>query len=232
MKTLEQIVSDARIVLGSAWVREQKTVVPEAADIALGNKAGEFEGVVLYADMKGSTDLVHGYKDYFAAEIYKIFLMSVCEVLKRNNGTISSFDGDRVMSVFIGGSKCSDATKAALQVNAVIRRLNDLIKEKYSSVEYRIDYAIGIDISKLFAVKTGIRGDNDLAWIGDAANIAAKLSEIRGRNGKAFVTDRVFERMNNQSKYSSAANTQCMWTVIPQKVFGMSVYESTWYWDF
>ena len=110
--------------------------------------------------------------------MYKIYLHTVSEVLRANNGVITAFDGDRVMGVFIGDSKCSSSAKAGLQIYAAVKKLNEQIVSVYPNSRYAIDYAAGIDVSDLFVVRTGIRGSNDLAWIGTAANNAAKLSEM------------------------------------------------------
>lgn len=231
-KSFDEIIGSARQVLKTDWHRSDRVVVPESTDIGLGNDAGCFEGTVLYVDMRGSSELVHGYKDYFAAEMFKVFLMAACDVIKNNSGVITSFDGDRVMAIFIGSAKCSNATKSALQIHAIIRKINEEIKIKYPASDYQIDYAAGIDVSKLFVVKTGIRGENDLAWIGDAANLAAKLSEIRDLQGKTFITERVYERMNDDSKYSTASKDVCMWTLSEKKLFDQRIYGSTWWWNF
>jgi class 3 adenylate cyclase len=45
------------------------------------------------------------FKDWFAAEIYKSYLISACRIIRDNGGEITAFDGDRVMAVFIGNMK-------------------------------------------------------------------------------------------------------------------------------
>jgi len=46
---------------------------------------------------------------------------------------------------------------------------------------------VGIDTSALFVARIGVRNDNDLVWVGRAANYAAKLTEIPEDN-TVFVT--------------------------------------------
>ena len=114
MKTLAEIESEIVQILKTNWKRRKGQKVPEAEDVQLGNDAVEIEGTVLYADLKDSTGLVLGYKDWFAAEVYKCYLRVACEIIRNNGGTISAFDGDRVMAVFIGDSKNSNAAICAL----------------------------------------------------------------------------------------------------------------------
>ena len=67
------------------------------------------------------------------------------------------------------------------------------IVELYPKTEYKIKQAVGVDTSKLFVARTGIRGSNDLVWVGRAANYAAKLSALRDGNSLAVITKDVFD---------------------------------------
>ena len=232
MLTLNEIRHKVAEIFRTNWGRRKGMCVPESDSLQLGNDAVIIEGAVLYADLKESTNLVNEYKDYFAAEVYKAFLITACSVIKKNDGAITSFDGDRVMAVFIGDRKCSNATKCGLQLFSAVKVINEELARQYPSCAYRIDYAAGIDVSNLFVARTGVRGANDLAWIGNAANIAAKLSEIRGQVGKTFITERVFTRMSDISKFSSPDRQRCMWSPLDMNILGQRVYQSNWWWDF
>lgn len=234
MKTSNEILRQVGAILKSNWTRRAGRVVPTANSVELlNNSAVEIEGAVLYADLAGSSKLTQEFKDYFVAEIYKSFLFATSEVIKNNAGEITAFDGDRVMAVFVGDSKCSNAAKAALQILAIVRQINDLIASKYPTSNYRINYGVGMDCSNLFVVKTGIRNDNDLAWIGDASNVAAKLSNIRSLSGHSFMTKRMFNRLSENVKYSFSNGVKtCMWNETSEIILGHNVYQSTWYWGF
>lgn len=231
MKSSTDIQNDVNSFLKTRWIRRKGCKVPEAEDLCLGNDAVELEGAVLYADLRDSTTLVRQYKDFFAADIYKSFLCATCDVIRNNEGVITSFDGDRVMAVFVGNSKCSDAARAGLQIHFIINKVNEQIKSAFPSTDYSIKYATGIDVSSLFVVRTGVRGANDLAWIGNAANVAAKLSEMSREFDRTFITQRLYERLNNQSKYGGK-NHECMWKCTSEIVEGESIFASAWYWKF
>ena len=234
MKSSQEILEKVRAFLNTQWQIHNCQEVPDASRITLDADAGEFEGAVLYADMAASSDLVRTYSKQFAARLYKIFLYSICETIRNNAGSITSFDGDRVMAVYIGNCKCSDAARTALQIKYTVNELNEVLKKEFSNDSFMIDYAVGVDVSNLFVVKTGIWGDNYLAWIGNAANVAAKLSEIRNRPAKSFITKRLFDRLNDDSKYSESKERGklCMWNRAGFEILGQSVYESNWYWNF
>jgi len=115
MKTLSEIASAIDEILATDWVRRAGQQIPTTEDVKLGNDAVELDGAVLYADLVESTALVNSVKDSVAAEMYKVYLYSACELIRNNGGQITAFDGDRVMGVFIGEKKDDSAAKCALQ---------------------------------------------------------------------------------------------------------------------
>jgi class 3 adenylate cyclase len=111
--TSEDILKEIRAIFGKKWNTREGRQVPEAEDIALGNDAVTLSGTVLYADMADSTGLVNGFRPWFAAEVYKAYLLGACRVIRNHGGEVTAFDGDRVMAVFLGDSKNTTAVKAA-----------------------------------------------------------------------------------------------------------------------
>ena len=71
--------------------------------------AVKLDGTVLYADLDDSTNLVDSYEPEFAAKIYKAYLSCAAKVIRSEGGEITSYDGDRIMAVYIGDSKNSSA---------------------------------------------------------------------------------------------------------------------------
>ena len=230
MKTLSELETGIVEILKTQWKKRSGLKVPEADDVRLGNDAVELEGTVLYADLEDSTGLVLGYKDWFAAEAYKCYLMAACELIRNNGGTITAFDGDRVMAVFIGESKNSDAARCALQINYIVQKvINVKIKEQFKDTSYQLSQAVGIDTSNLFIARTGIRGSNDLVWVGRAANYAAKLCSLREGNYNSYITEEAFNRLTEKSKYGGDPKS-LMWEKVMWKEKGIAVYRSSWWW--
>lgn len=228
MKTLSDILIDAKSVLGNRWKKRDARQVPSVDDISLnGNESAELDAVVLCADMNGSTQMVRGYKNWFSAEMYKLYLHSVSEIVKNNQGTVTAFDGDRVMAVYVGNQKHTDATRTAMQIVFVVNKLNQLISEQYKDVSFRIKHSIGIDSSSLFAIRAGVRGANDIVWVGEAANIAAKLTSVDDPDYQIYITKRVYDAASDVVKFTDGKN---MWTGINELIFGRQVLKTNWWW--
>ena len=123
MKNLNEITSEITQIFRTNWSVRNGGKVPEAQDIKLGNDAVKINATVLYADLKESTKMVNEYKKTFSAEVYKSYLTACCELIKNIDGVITSFDGDRVMAVYIGDSKNTNAVKTALQINYMVLKV-------------------------------------------------------------------------------------------------------------
>jgi class 3 adenylate cyclase len=231
MKSSQDILKEVKDIFATKWKTRDGQKVPEAEDIQLGNDAVTLEGTVLYADMADSTGLVNNYKSHFAAEVYKAYLVAACNIIRNNNGEITAFDGDRVMAVFIGGSKNSSAAKAALQINYIVSETNAALKQQYPSSSYVLRQYIGIDTSPLYVARTGIRNSNDLVWVGRSANYAAKLSSLGNASYSIYITEDVFDRLSDETK-NGGNPRQCMWQKSMWQEKGIAVYRSNWWWKF
>ena len=223
--------AETKSIFTAKWTERDGLVVPEAKDVGLGADAVKLDGTVLYADLAESTQLVDGYLPWFAADVYKAYLHSAARIIKHNGGEITAYDGDRIMAVFNSPTKNTSAARAALGLNYfVVKILNPQVRQQYPTIDpsFSIRHAAGIDTSPLFVARTGIRGSNDLVWVGKAANYAAKLCSLREGDYATWITDRVFARLSNELKTSS--DGRAMWEQRTWTKTAMTVYRSNWYW--
>ena len=224
----DDLNSLVRQMFREQWTTRSGRVVPEPEDLGLGNDAVIIEGTILYADLDDSTDLVNRWKPAFAAEVYKSFLSCAARIVRAEGASITGFDGDRIMAVFMGDGKNTAAARTALKINhAVLNIINPALQDQYPRSEYEVRHHVGVDTSQLFVARTGIRGANDLVWVGRAANYAAKLS---ARSGPATqITSDVYSQLNQDAKIGS--DGQNIWTQqIAREIGGSVIYTSDWYW--
>ena len=225
----DDLNSEVFKILRETWTTRLGRTVPEPEDLKLRNDAVKIDATVLYADLDESTDLVNSNAAEFAAEIYKIYLACAARIIRNEGGVITGYDGDRIMAVFIGRSRNSAAARTGLKINhAVLKIINPAIRSVYRNSTYSVKHQVGIDSSVLFASRTGIRGANDLVWVGRAANYAAKLS---ARAGPATqITAVVYERLNKGTKFGP--NGENMWVEGRAREIGNGkIYTSTWFWS-
>jgi class 3 adenylate cyclase len=133
------------------------------------------------------------------------------------------------MGVFFGETKCTDAVRAGLKINGAVNGIiQPKLKESYPNTKYVMKHVVGIDVSNVLAIKAGIRNSNDLAWIGKAANHAAKLTG-QDASSPTWITDKVYDVMTDAVKYSSGdpkVNMWKQWKWTSQN--NRRIYSSTW----
>ena len=229
MALADDLNSQVVQIFREQWTTRSGRVVPEPDDLALRNDAVLLDGTVLYADLDESTDLVNKKKPEFAAEVYKAFLGCAARIIRAEAGEITGYDGDRIMAVFIGDGKNTAAARTGLKINhAVLEIINPALERQYPNGRYTVKHQVGIDTSQLLVARTGIRGANDLVWVGRAANYAAKLS---ARSGPATqITAEVYNSLSRNAKIGSDGRN--MWTRhTAAEIGGATVYASTWRWE-
>src|SRR6202044_1804867 len=127
----DDLASEIDDILEQPWDVREGTVIPENDDVALAGGAVKLEVTMLYADLVDSTEIAI-YDHRVAARVFKSFLASCTKIIRYREGEIRSFDGDRVMGVFIGKSKNTSAAKAALNINyAFLKLLKQRLEARY-----------------------------------------------------------------------------------------------------
>jgi class 3 adenylate cyclase len=218
-------------IFAESWQHRGGRVVPDPEDLALGNEAVEFDrATVLYADLVGSTDLVDTKKWHFSAEVYKTYLYCAAKLIREEGGAVTAYDGDRVMGVFIGEMQSTPAARCALKINYAVQQIiNPALKAQYPNSTYTVKQRVGIDTSPIRTARTGVRGGNDLVWIGRAANHAAKLAALSG-DKSTWITEDVFKQLNKVAKYGGVNDT-LMWDKYTWNAMGnQTIYGSDWWW--
>lgn len=200
MSVADDIKENSKSTYGTNWTVRKGTVVPEAKDLKLSNDAVHFEtATVLYADLDGSTGLVESKKWEFSGQVYKTFLYAASRLIRKHGGSIVSYDGDRVMGVFISERQRNEAVSCALEINYAVKNLVQPELNNKWSTDFKIRHIVGIDTCEMRVARTGVRGDNDLVWIGNAANLAAKLTALSADN-PTWITKRVYDFLADPQK--------------------------------
>ncbi|KQP01417.1 hypothetical protein ASF30_02025 [Leifsonia sp. Leaf264] len=219
-------------ILATPWNSENARVVPKTEDVAQRDGAKLIEATFMYADMADSTLLVKRYKKEFAARVVRMYMRASVDCIRNRGGHIRSFDGDRVMGVFIGDRRRNDAVEAALNLSWVVDQvINPKLKAwlaRSNSATWSVAHRSGIDDGETLIVRGGARNNSDLVSIGNAPNIAAKLSGIRGESGSITITSRVYDVLSEGNKMSGDT---AMWKKRDEAAVGphaVSTYSCGW----
>lgn len=215
MALVDELTLKVREFVRDAWGEiPNGYVVPSADSLTFGNTGVRIDATVLYADIRGSTAMVDELIDTLAAEYYKAFLHCCAKIVQASNGTITAYDGDRLMAIFVGEDQAKNAISAALKISgAVSQIINPEFLAVYQHVHSPLTHTVGIDCGTLLAAKTGVRVDSDLVWVGPAANYAAKLNSFDGLDGRFPVraTARVIERSGGLLSFVKLTDQTSLW---------------------
>ncbi len=164
LTTKEELITEIKTVYKEQWTTRDGNVVPADSSIKLSNDAVKIKGAVLYADIADWTKMVAGQTAGGAAEIYKAFLRCAARIILAEGGTVTAYDGDRVMAVFVGDGKETTAVRVALKINWAVKNIvvteRNAFCNKTSALV--LNHVVGVDTSDLFVARTGVRGSNDL----------------------------------------------------------------------
>jgi class 3 adenylate cyclase len=231
MGLLADLQNEVRSIFAAQWSVTNGHVIPDPEDLTLSNDARYFKkATVLYADLSGSTNLVNNQPWSRAGEIYKSYLSCAARVIRSLGGDITAYDGDRIMAVFLGDNHTSNAAKCGLQINWAVREIvNPALKRQYPDCNYDVKQVVGIDTSEIRAARIGVRGGNDLVWIGRAANYAAKLTECRN-DYPTWITEGAYNDLVEWARFGGTPR-RWMWQEFKWETMNnIKVYGSTWWW--
>lgn len=212
MALKEDLVTEVRETFTSRWDEQTTNGIPNAEDLRLGNHAKDLQSAtVLYADLNGSTSMVDTKNWSFSAEVYKTYLRCAARIIRFEQGEVTAYDGDRVMAIFSGENKNTRAVRAAMKIHHAVKTIiNPELKAYYASSDFEVQHVVGVDTSQLRAARIGVRGYNDLVWVGRAANYAAKLTTLSEK--PLWITKDVYDVMADEVKIHSQSKI-IMWTL-------------------
>jgi class 3 adenylate cyclase len=214
MALWERVRNRVRMIIAEPWRTRRSFGAPETENVQLRGGGVEVQATMLYADLADSTILASYGNPQVAAKVIKAFLGPVVDVIRHSGGHIRSFDGDRVMAVFVGPRNIDRAVRAALQINQVVHYLIrpgvEAAFPHLAQAGFRLHHGVGVDHSPVLAVRAGVRDNNDLTWIGRAPNVAAKLSGERDTRFATFITDTVYQGLSTAQRMT--ADGVNMWT--------------------
>lgn len=232
MALKDELAAEIADILTQAWDLRDGQVVPTTDTVALAGGGVKLDATMLYADLADSTELAM-WDRRVTARICKAYLACASRIIRHHGGEIRSFDGDRVMGVFIGGYKNTNAAKCALKINWMfLKLLKPKFEAKYEALRngtYKLAQTVGVDTSEVLIVRAGVRNNNDLIWIGRAPNVAAKMSGIRQSPYFSFLTKEVYSRLADEAKFGADGREMweaCNWNAGPVK----DLYRSSWTW--
>jgi len=231
----EDLIAARDAIVASDFEVRDGQVVPQTKDVGY-NQAVKLHASYLYADMVDSSGLVGISPKETVGKVFRLFLDLSVRIIRERGGHIRSFDGDRIMGIFIGDRRFDASVKSAMQIKwACDNIIQPEITRRYKSIreaDWKIKPGSGIASGPAFIVRGGVRqSSSDLVSIGPPPNLAAKLSDKREDPYHLRIGEHTYKNLTDAGRMSKAVN---MWQgPYPMTLGGKSYkyYRSSYYWS-
>lgn len=158
------------------------------------------DATALFVDIRDSSKLIDAHNRPALAKIYRSFISEVIAIMNGNqNCKFINIDGDCVSGVY-ETPQMSDIDRVfedSYTISSLIDILNCKLKKKKIT---EIKIGIGMDYGRLLLIKSGFSGSglNEVAWMGDALNTAAKLCNKANKEYpyKILLSSNIYQNLN------------------------------------
>ncbi len=149
-------------------------ILKNPALLQLGGRRQEV--TVLFADIKGFTNMSANMSPEEVVEVLNLFFTEMVDLVFEYQGTLDKYVGDALMAVFGVPVPLPDAATRAVQCAASMqRRLAELQAEGRTPIQ---GMRLGINTGEAIVGNIGSDKRMDFTVIGDAVNVAARLQEL------------------------------------------------------
>lgn len=159
----------------------------------------------LFIDIRGSSQLPDIHTRPVLGKIYRAYISECVAVINENPNCREVFiSGDCVSGIFNSPYKndIDSAFETAARLCSLVHVLNwQLEKKGYATIEC----GVGLSYGRALMIKAGYKGSgiNDIVWMGDVVNEAAKLCHMGNKNGLQMVQIANDVRFNLKEQYQN-----------------------------
>jgi len=137
---------------------------------------------VLISDIRGFTELTSSQPPERLVGILNEYFTAMAGIIFGNQGSLDKYVGDAIVAVFGGhipqANPTSSAVKASIDMVDRMIRLNEGWSKAYD--RFSMEIGIGIDTGEVFIGNVGSPERMEFTVLGDAVNVASRLSELAG----------------------------------------------------
>jgi len=171
-------------------------------EIKLEEKGGEDKEVtILFADIRGFTNMAHQVPATNVVEMLNEYFELMVNIVFQYGGTVDKFIGDEVMVLFGAltdvDHPVDQAIRCAFHMHGALALFN---KERKGKMEQPIRIGIGINTGDVVVGAIGSSRSMQYTCIGDAVNIASRLTSI-AKPKQTIISEDTFKKLRNEPKY-------------------------------
>ena len=176
-------------------------VMSERVDLGLGGQ--EQEVTVLFADIRGFTSLTERSRAHDIVTLLNDYFEPMVDVIFKHSGILDKFIGDAIMAIWgPPESQHHDARRALAAAQEMQVRLAEHNDERSAAGKEPIHIGIGLASGVCVAGNIGARRRMEYTVIGDAVNLASRLSSV-AQAGEVVCDRQTYSRAGSPEEFSS-----------------------------
>jgi adenylate cyclase len=142
---------------------------------------------VMFADLRGFTNLAERLYPYDAVFLLNRYFEVMSQAVERHGGAVDKFLGDGVMALFgVAPARGAGSRDALLAARDMLKALDGLNEEFEGTLAGRLRMGLGIHMGPAVLGRVGGSGAR-LTALGDSVNIASRLEELNKEFGSTLV---------------------------------------------
>ena len=201
MATNQETLDKLNRYLNESYIHDETRIVPKRTELTFGNTTKKMSfAVVLYVDMRKSRKILSDATTFWSIKIHRAFLLALTHCVEQRDGHMRSFNGDGILSFFVGENASSRAVRAAMDAKGFIVELNKQLKAEGIN---SIDFGIGVAQGSILIAKSGKAGDDmtkqDLIWVGLPVYMAVELSDYAHSPTNIWISNNVRTAIGKQN---------------------------------
>ncbi|UCH48453.1 MAG: adenylate/guanylate cyclase domain-containing response regulator [Betaproteobacteria bacterium] len=175
---------------------------------ALADKSTRVNATVLFADMRGFTRMSEQLEAAEVVPLLNEYFRLLTQIAFQHHGTVFNMAGDCLMVGFGVPLPQADATVLAFRTaKEMLLRFSELIDEWKAKYQIEAGLGIGINEGDVVAGNVGSPDYMNYTVIGDAVNVAARLSQ-RARAGELLFSQHVKQTLDAAGEQSGAVQME------------------------
>jgi len=206
--------------------------MPEIASLSIGG-AKRMTAAIMFFDLQDFTAMCSQVPHESMLLMLNILIPPTMDIVRYWNGEIEKNTGDGIMAIFGTETRndfliARDAIESAMSIRYFI--VNDVWPRLSEERLPRLNFRIGIDMGPVLISRIGIKDNNFLTVVGDAANRASQLQQLAQSNG-ICIGENIFSNLNPKLHLYCKEGTDSSWQwhyTKPKRQYRFFHYGANW----
>lgn len=186
------------------------------------------EITIMFSDLKGFTRRAEQLSPDKIIEMLNVYFGEMCQIVKRNQGTVKQFAGDEIMILFNATVPLNDhPVRAVWTAVEMIDRLRELQAEDPEGERGFYNVKIGIHTGRVVVGAVGTEERMEFAAVGDNVNLTQRVMSLNPALGTSILISEdtyyeVYKKIAGSVRFTSRGAHEVKGRETPIKIYEVS----------